>query len=921
MSKTVDANKLKVLIVEDLHAETESLLRELRDADMAFVHTVVTNEKDFDSALSTFDADVILSPYSLSGTNAIKLLGITRKHDVDIPFILLAFDLSEDIAIDLLAEGIEDYILRSTIKRLPVAIRKALQRYKTQLELRISETRLRQSENSLKEAQQIAKVGSWEWDLEADSMQVSDELFRIYGVPPQPLSMKRILDFVHEEDRDKITKHIDQLATGKFVDNLEYRAVTPEGEEKYLKANAKRVADGSGKITRLIGTVQDITDRKKIELQLVNSKGMLAIGEQVANSGSFEVNLKTKETVWSENLYRITGLDETTKLNYENFIKCVHPEDRENYKQAFSTAVKTRKGAPFTFRFKRPDNGEVIYLQSNGKMQTRNGNDSVWIGNIQDITDRVLTQTELVRSQASLEAAQRIAKIGSWEWNPEQKKIWWSEEMFRIYEIKHQDVTLDLVKSFIHPDDRNTVDLLAAKDLTENINPVIEYRIITGKGNVKHVISSAQQVQNANSQVIQLIGTLQDVTEKVEETQKQQQQRLQRDLSLQAAQIGVWKWSFVEDELSWDERCVEVFGFGKDTFPIEEFYGVVHPDDQESVREKVNLALVNGSYRAEYRVSVNNEIKYIHARGELIKGKDGSPSGLHGVVIDMTSFHQTEVALRENERLFRDMAENITEVFWLTDWQLNEVLYVSPQYEKLYGMPTEELYRNSSSWSKAIHPEDRARITKAFREKAMKGTYDEEYRLLMEDGTIKWVRDRAFPVFDPSGNVSRVAGITENITEKKASQQQIETLSLVASETINGVLIHGPDGTVEWANRGFERITGYAPDQIIGKEPWSVLAAEETNQKLIDMTYEKVMAGKPFTSENQLRHKSGHLVWVSVTYSPVLDDFGNVSKVVSIGMDITKEKELQQLQKSMLKRLEKANIELKRKAEERSKNQ
>lgn len=127
---------IKIILVEDFHAESETILRELRDAELYFEHQVARSESELETVLGEFAADVILCPYSLKGTNAIKLLDLVRKTDVEVPFILLAFDLSEDIAIDLLAEGVEDYILRSTIKRLPVAIRKALQRHKIQLNLK-----------------------------------------------------------------------------------------------------------------------------------------------------------------------------------------------------------------------------------------------------------------------------------------------------------------------------------------------------------------------------------------------------------------------------------------------------------------------------------------------------------------------------------------------------------------------------------------------------------------------------------------------------------------------------------------------------------------------------------------------------------------------------------------------------------------
>ncbi|MCB9186712.1 MAG: PAS domain-containing protein [Flavobacteriales bacterium] len=652
---------IKIILVEDFHAESETILRELRDAELYFEHQVARSESELETVLGEFAADVILCPYSLKGTNAIKLLDLVRKTDVEVPFILLAFDLSEDIAIDLLAEGVEDYILRSTIKRLPVAIRKALQRHKIQLELKISEAQLRSSEASLNEAQKIAKVGSWEWDIGTDH-------------------------------------------------------------------------------------------------------------------------------------------------------------------------------------------------------------------------------------------------------------VWWSEEMYRIYETEKGPITIADVKSFIHPEDLEYVNELTTRDLTEKIEPVIEYRVLLRSGKVKHVISSAKQVLNADGVITRLIGTLQDVTEKVEAELQAKAEQIQRELTLQESQIGVWHWLIKENTLNWDDRCFEIYGLERRELTPQDFLDLLYPEDRNSIQSRIMEALRSGDYSSEYRVKTEDGIKYLHGRGRVTFDEDGNPERMDGIIIDMTERHDMEVALRNSEQLFRDMAESIREVFWLTDWKLNEVLYVSPQYETLYGLSVESLYKDSRSWSSAIHPDDLERATREFRENAIQGTYDSEYRLRMKDGSVKWVRDRAFPVYGTDGRVSRIAGITEDITSRRLDKERIETLSLVASETINGVLIHEPDGTTIWANKGFERITGYSSEEIIGKEPWSVVAGPNTNQRLVEMTYEKLKAGKSFTSDNQLRQKNGNSIWVNISYTPILDEYGNVTKVVSIGMDISKQKETERLQREMLKKLEKANEELKKRA-------
>ncbi|MCF8275289.1 MAG: PAS domain-containing protein [Flavobacteriales bacterium] len=905
---------IQILIFEDFHAETESLLRELQDAEMLFDAHVVSSVAEYEKTLFSNSPDVILSPYSLKGTNAVKLLGLARKHGIDAPFILLAFDLSEDIAIDLLAEGIEDYVQRSTIKRLPIAIKKALQRYKTQLELLLSEAKLRGSEASLQEAQKIAKIGSWEWEINSENIACSDEMFRIYGCEPQDFSLRQAVGFVHPKDKERVGELMVKGLTAGFMPVVEYTIIAGDGTVKDVRANAKPIKNENGDIIKVIGTLQDITERKAIENELLKNQGLLTLGEEISNSGSFELDLTHRKTRWSPNFYRITGIDPTTKITNKLFLSCIHPDDRNEYKKVLSESINSGNGKPFVYRLIRPDNGQVIHLQANGRRI--DGDDKVirWIGSVLDISDRILTQLELQRSEASLIEAQKIAKVGSWEWDVGTEQVWWSEEMYRIYETERSEITLSDVKAFIHPEDRERINGITQNDLNENITSVLEYRILLESGKVKYVTSSAKQVKDASGKVVRLIGTLQDVTDQIRSKEELKAQNLQKDLILNTAKVGIWHWKVNSDKLIWDERCAQVFESFSMEVDTEAFYNLIHPDDRDYVYQRLVDGLKKGEYSAEYRVVQNGKTSYVISRGRSTFGPDGKATRMDGIIIDMTERHLMENALRQSEQLFRDMAESITEVFWLTDWELNEVLYVSPQYEKLYGQSIQSLYEDPASWSRAIHPDDRDRVTTKFRQLAASGSYDEEYRLLMKDGTVKWVRDRAFPVFHSDGSVSRVAGITEDITEQKRAQVQVKTLSLVASETSNGVLIHDALGRITWANQGFTNITGYTAEEALGKEPWSFLSGPNTDHSLIEATYQKMKEGQTFKSDNVLVTKDGSEVWINTAFNPIMDEKGELNQVVSIGVDITQQKELELLQKNMLDELERTNQELRRRA-------
>ena len=126
-----------------------------------------------------------------------------------------------------------------------------------------------------------------------------------------------------------------------------------------------------------------------------------------------------------------------------------------------------------------------------------------------------------------------------------------------------------------------------------------------------------------------------------------------------------------------------------------------------------------------------------------------------------------------DEHSFRQLAESIGAVFRMTDAVEGQILYISPGYEEIWGRPCERLYESARAWYDAIHPEDRDRMLEADMNLRKRGGYDEEYRIERPDGTIRWVRDRAFPVRSATGRVQRIAGIAEDITERKLLEKEV----------------------------------------------------------------------------------------------------------------------------------------------------
>ncbi len=169
------------------------------------------------------------------------------------------------------------------------------------------------------------------------------------------------------------------------------------------------------------------------------------------------------------------------------------------------------------------------------------------------------------------------------------------------------------------------------------------------------------------------------------------------------------------------------------------------------------------------------EVRWLQTIKRPIVSADGTAQQMLGIATDITARKQAEQALRDSEERFRQIAENIREVFWITEPQHNTLLYISPAYEEVWGRTCSDLSEVSLMWQNTVHPEDHPSVLEAARKVQVGGDYDLEYRIVRPDGNIRWVRDRAFSIADGSGNVYRVAGVLDDVTERKQALEQIKT--------------------------------------------------------------------------------------------------------------------------------------------------
>jgi PAS domain S-box-containing protein len=229
-----------------------------------------------------------------------------------------------------------------------------------------------------------------------------------------------------------------------------------------------------------------------------------------------------------------------------------------------------------------------------------------------------------------------------------------------------------------------------------------------------------------------------------------------RRLALDLTHLGFWDMHLPSGNIIWNDNHFTLLGL--DPYDIEPSYELwrshVHPDDIDWVEQRFLESIENHTdYTAEYRVvHRDGSVHWFMARARATYDDSGQPLRSLGVLLDISDRKRIQQALQQSEEKFRQLAENIQAVFWMIDAQTQQVLYLSNAYETIWLMSSESVFQNPSNWLEAIHPDDRPRLETVSFELKRTGQYDEQYRIIRPDGSIRWIRDRAFPIKNEAGS-------------------------------------------------------------------------------------------------------------------------------------------------------------------------
>jgi len=473
----------------------------------------------------------------------------------------------------------------------------------------------------------------------------------------------------------------------------------------------------------------------------------------------------------------------------EPFAAFVHPEDAPRAWATFEAALRGESPERLSFRVPTPS-GKARHLEVQVVPDEEDGRVVGVLGLANDVTGRVRAAEEAQRLKRQLEGAQRIAAVGSWEWDAASGRVSWSDELFRIYGLEPGSVavTFEGFLANVHPEDRGRVRATVTKAFESGEPFAFDERIVRPDGLVRVLESQGERVRGPDGRPAGLIGTCRDVTDKRE---REEAIRIYQEIA-ESMPIGLQVWEVSAEDppgprLVALNRRVEEYGLSREMVGrtlrdcLPEMYRTPIPQILAEVaatgRTRVIERLPYGDPRVRqgvYMVKV-----FPLGRGRVAVSID-----------DITQLVVAEEALQRAKNDYSELLETVQAVVWRGDPATLRFTYVSHEAETLLGYPEERWLGEESFWAHHLHPEDREWAT-AFRARATAQLrdYEFEFRMIAADGRTVWLRDMV-RVLIGGGAGPECVGVMIDVTERRRAEEELRR----SREQLRDLSAH-----VEWA--------------------------------------------------------------------------------------------------------------------------
>lgn len=384
--------------------------------------------------------------------------------------------------------------------------------------LKANEAELRRANHYLRGAQRLSKTASFTWDVAADHLDWSEEMYRIWemAIPEDRTVIPTLHMVLHPDDVGPVEAIMTTaLETGASYE-VSYRIITPSGAIKHLHTVNERLDEIPDRLV-YVGATQDLTDSRLVEEALRTSEAQvrranryLKGAQTLSRIGSFTWDVEADAQDWSDENFRIWEFDPSLAPTMSMVLEVIHPDDLPAAGQAIADGRATGEDFEVFYRI-ITRSGVVKHLHTLATRVPEVADRLVYIGSTQDVTANKLAEADLARANTYLVAAQSLSQTGSFTWDVAADEHNWSDVIYKVFGFEPGiKITMAMMMQAIHPEDIPSVEtVIGGAAIGENFELV--FRVITPNGELRYAHVMGHRIDQISDRPV-FMGALQDIT-------------------------------------------------------------------------------------------------------------------------------------------------------------------------------------------------------------------------------------------------------------------------------------------------------------------------------------------------------------------------------------------------------------------------
>ncbi|MBD2463471.1 PAS domain S-box protein [Oscillatoria sp. FACHB-1407] len=595
------------------------------------------------------------------------------------------------------------------------------------------------------------------------------------------------------------------IESGQPKLNIEEPLTKVGNIHSWLKTNKLPLRSADGSIIGVLGSYEDITERKRIEHALQESERRYATLAATAPVGIYRTDADGNCLYVNDRWCELAGLTPEEAAGF-GWIQGLHPDDREMISAEWYRCARTGEVFRLEYRFQRPD-GITTWVYGQATQEKKSDGGVIgYIGTITDISDRKAVEQELQSLNQELEArvTQRTAELQESQQFiqsvtdsiPNVLYIYDLERNCNVYANQELTIALGytpkeihemgatLFSNLMHPEDleKFIFYLQDLKNLEGQEKRTIEYRLLNPKGEWRWYLSQDTSFRRGvDGQVQQVIGTAQDITARKQIEEQLYRSEAQLRTAQRIAGFGSWEFDVQTGVVTWSEEVFDIFGRNVEdgAYSYEELHAAIHPNDRDHHRSLTQQAIEYGHpYTVEFRFYRHGgDLRYVHARGEAILGSNGQPIQLLGTVLDITERKQSEEQLRHLSERLTIALQSGGFGSWEYDFVRSQQLWDDRMYE-LYGVTPDNFAGTLDAWLGYLHPDDRESMLNQIQEVLdNQSEYSAEFRIIHPTGAVHHLKAYGILQRNEQQEPVRMIGINYDITDFKLAEEQLRQIN------------------------------------------------------------------------------------------------------------------------------------------------